>query len=230
MLALPAKGLARSVNRHNVDLSICCDWIEACALFSGGEATGSDIVDILRENEIYASQDFAWALVNNVFAMIRERGRVLGLGYPIRVRDGTRVVAEGDWDAYAAYAFCLTLSLSKAYPEWWRAFGVDYGPQGLHFEDLTAEPSLDLYETATARVQVNRASGLQLAVSDQGVRVEDVNHLPYLNVAVSVATGSTVELKTTGDPRLIDDGKFYETPPMSGPVNDGPTPAKKKGR
>ena len=26
------------------------------------------------------------------------------------------------------------------------------------------------------------------------------------------------ELKETGDPRLIDDGKFFETPPMSGPV------------
>ncbi len=38
------------------------------------------------------------------------------------------------------------------------------------------------------------------------------------------------ELKTTGDPRLIDDGKFYETPPMSGPVNDGQTPAKKKAK
>ena len=30
------------------------------------------------------------------------------------------------------------------------------------------------------------------------------------------------ELTRTGDPRLVDDGKFYETPPMSGPVNEGP--------
>lgn len=30
------------------------------------------------------------------------------------------------------------------------------------------------------------------------------------------------ELKKTGDPRLVDDGKFYETPPMAGPVaNEG---------
>lgn len=28
------------------------------------------------------------------------------------------------------------------------------------------------------------------------------------------------ELKTTGDPRLVDNGRFYETPPMAGPVND----------
>lgn len=28
------------------------------------------------------------------------------------------------------------------------------------------------------------------------------------------------ELKRTGDPRLVDDGKFFETPPMAGPVAD----------
>ena len=31
------------------------------------------------------------------------------------------------------------------------------------------------------------------------------------------------ELKRTGDPRLIDNGRFYETPPMAGPL-DGDTP------
>ena len=29
------------------------------------------------------------------------------------------------------------------------------------------------------------------------------------------------ELKRTGDPRLVDDGKFFETPPMAGPVAEG---------
>lgn len=38
------------------------------------------------------------------------------------------------------------------------------------------------------------------------------------------------ELARTGDPRLVDDGKFYETPPMSGPVNDPDIPAAKKGK
>jgi N-sulfoglucosamine sulfohydrolase len=28
------------------------------------------------------------------------------------------------------------------------------------------------------------------------------------------------ELKRTGDPRLVDDGRFFETPPMSGPTSD----------
>ena len=35
------------------------------------------------------------------------------------------------------------------------------------------------------------------------------------------------ELKRTSDPRLIDDGKFFETPPMAGPVT-APRPAAKK--
>lgn len=36
------------------------------------------------------------------------------------------------------------------------------------------------------------------------------------------------ELKRTNDPRLIDDGKFFETPPMAGPVESGGNNAKKK--
>jgi N-sulfoglucosamine sulfohydrolase len=38
------------------------------------------------------------------------------------------------------------------------------------------------------------------------------------------------ELKETCDPRMVDDGKFYELPPMSGPVNDGPPAGKKKAK
>ena len=37
------------------------------------------------------------------------------------------------------------------------------------------------------------------------------------------------ELERTGDPRLIDDGKFFETPPMAGPVDEA-TPAKAKAK
>ena len=35
------------------------------------------------------------------------------------------------------------------------------------------------------------------------------------------------ELKRTGDPRLVDGGKFFEIPPMSGPANEGPTKQEK---
>ena len=36
------------------------------------------------------------------------------------------------------------------------------------------------------------------------------------------------ELKTTGDPRVIDDGKFYESPPMAGPVPAASAPKTRK--
>ena len=37
------------------------------------------------------------------------------------------------------------------------------------------------------------------------------------------------ELTSTGDPRLLDDGKFYETPPMSGPL-PGQSPANQQAK
>jgi hypothetical protein len=36
------------------------------------------------------------------------------------------------------------------------------------------------------------------------------------------------ELSRTGDPRLVDDGKFFETPPMAGPVDEPAVPKKAK--
>lgn len=37
------------------------------------------------------------------------------------------------------------------------------------------------------------------------------------------------ELTATGDPRMIDDGKFFETPPMAGPLPDAEEFSKEKG-
>ncbi|TIV73120.1 MAG: hypothetical protein E5V89_01820 [Mesorhizobium sp.] len=173
MLALPPKGFARSVNKHNVDASICCDWIEACALFGEGEASGSDVVDILRENEIYETQGFAWELVNDAFLAIRERKRVLGDGYPLRVQAGTRVVSDATWQDVAAYAFCLALSLSKAYPNWSHAFGVDFGPQGKLFEDLTAEAvaatftGWEVHQTGWSATEPNLIAGIVRNVAER---------------------------------------------------------------
>jgi arylsulfatase A-like enzyme len=52
----------------------------------------------------------------------------------------------------------------------------------------------------------------------------------YAAARAKMETRLMGELTRTGDPRLIDDGKFYETPPMSGPVNDPDIPAAKKGK
>ena len=38
------------------------------------------------------------------------------------------------------------------------------------------------------------------------------------------------ELEATGDPRLVNDGEFYETSPMSGPAPAKPPRKKGKGK
>ncbi|MCB1205155.1 MAG: sulfatase [Verrucomicrobiae bacterium] len=42
----------------------------------------------------------------------------------------------------------------------------------------------------------------------------------YAEVKASLEKELMDELSRTGDPRLIEDGKFYETPPMAGPLED----------
>jgi hypothetical protein len=42
----------------------------------------------------------------------------------------------------------------------------------------------------------------------------------YSNVKSELETRLLEELRRTGDPRLLDDGKFFETPPMAGPVTE----------
>lgn len=138
MIALPSTKFSLSVKSHNVDLNVCCDWMEASALFMGTEVTGSDVVDILRENSIYKSQDFAWELVGDAFAVVTERARVLGAGYPFSI-DNDTLTARSDWTAATPYAFCLVLSLAYSHPTWAAQFGRDYTQQGDLFELLSAE-------------------------------------------------------------------------------------------
>ncbi len=42
----------------------------------------------------------------------------------------------------------------------------------------------------------------------------------YAEVKDELEKKLMAELTRTGDPRLIEDGKFFETPPMAGPIND----------
>jgi arylsulfatase A-like enzyme len=44
----------------------------------------------------------------------------------------------------------------------------------------------------------------------------------YQRVRAELEQRLLAELQRTGDPRLIDDGRFFETPPMSGPVDEPP--------
>ncbi len=139
MISLPSKGVASSRTRHNVNPIFFCDWLEASCIFLGREISGPDIVDILIENNIYNSQDFAWTFVNDAFATLDLRSRLLGEGYPLEAtNDGYR--HRGDWEDFTPYTFCLMLSLANSHAPWIaQTFPPDYSTQGELFEELTAE-------------------------------------------------------------------------------------------
>jgi N-sulfoglucosamine sulfohydrolase len=52
----------------------------------------------------------------------------------------------------------------------------------------------------------------------------------YAKTRASLEKRLMSELKRTNDPRLIDDGKFFETPPMAGPTTDVPRPPQSRER
>jgi hypothetical protein len=55
----------------------------------------------------------------------------------------------------------------------------------------------------------------------------------YATIKADLEKRLLAELTRTGDPRLIDDGKFFESPPMVGPIDDAegkPKKAKGKGK
>ncbi len=53
----------------------------------------------------------------------------------------------------------------------------------------------------------------------------------YAGVKADLEKELMAELTRTGDPRLIDDGKFFETPPMAGPLEEEAAPRNKgKGK
>lgn len=50
----------------------------------------------------------------------------------------------------------------------------------------------------------------------------------YAKTRTTLEQQLLAELQRTGDPRLVDDGRFFETPPLSGPVSEQPPPATTK--
>lgn len=52
----------------------------------------------------------------------------------------------------------------------------------------------------------------------------------YAEVKAALEKRLMDELSRTGDPRLVNDGAYYENPPLSGPTDDGDAPKKGKGK
>ncbi len=169
MLALPSRGIARSVSEHNSKLEVSCDWLEGSILFFENEISRTDIVDILTEDRIYDKQDFANEWVDNVWAELRRRQKCLGAGTPF-VMDSHRIRRKFSWEDASAHGFCLMLSLVQYYSglnqEWEKKFKGDYNEQGELFELLTKE-SLEnqfsgwsLYRTGWSRSAPSKLNGV----------------------------------------------------------------------
>ena len=139
MLGIPKRGFAQSVGQHNVQLDALCDWLEGGVLFQPeSDISKSDVVDMLIEESIYVEQAFAWNRIEDAWAELRYRKKMLGDGYPIEITN-TDLRPKARWNEVPAHSFCLALSFAEWYPEWSRSFGHDYTEQGELFEILTEE-------------------------------------------------------------------------------------------
>ena len=83
MLALPTSDFSQPTGtppdiEHNIKLSVLCDWIEGSVLFDGEDISQTDIVDILREEEVYDDPDTAMDLVTSAWNVLKRRLRWIG--------------------------------------------------------------------------------------------------------------------------------------------------------
>jgi hypothetical protein len=138
MLALPGSGFARSVEKHNVRLDVLCDWLEGSVLFAQAQLAAAEVVDILVENSIYKTQEFAWKLLSDAWTELRRRAYLLKDGYPLEIK-GWRLTPRYSWDTNPGHSFCLALSLAEWLPDWARSFDNNYSEQGELFEEFVAE-------------------------------------------------------------------------------------------
>lgn len=173
MLAIPTKGIHRSIRKHNVDLEVICDWIEGSALFEDDEElSASDVIDVLIEGEIYDEQDFAWQIVSDAWSELRRRQGWLRNGSPIEITN-YRLRRLCGWQEVPAHSFCLALALAKWYPHWARPFGNDFTEQGQLFELVTKESlqrlfgGWEIYQTGWTRTNTQKLSKVVAEVADR---------------------------------------------------------------
>lgn len=139
MLRVPSKGFGESVKAHNVDISALTEWIEGSVVFSDIDISQSDVSDILIEESIYRSQDFAGEGIAPAWAELGRRETILGDNCPYKVNKKT-IVRTCDWQEVPAFSFCLMLSLQRSFRKaLLKQVPANYGIQGSLFERLTSE-------------------------------------------------------------------------------------------
>ena len=63
-------------------------------MFSYGELSHSDIIDVLCENNIYREQDFAAQLVSNGWTELRRRTKSMGVSSPYEFNPSRYILQE----------------------------------------------------------------------------------------------------------------------------------------
>ena len=115
------------------------------------------------------------------------------------ITENTRVTLP-DEDAGPTKAWLVT---HRDDPRWKRYFDHAYGKR----------PREELFDLKNDPDQMTNVAG----------------EPKYAKVAAELRKRLLGELSRTGDPRLVDDGKFFETPPMAGPVpQDALKPRRKR--
>lgn len=114
------------------------------------------------------------------------------------ITEETRVTLPDD-DAGPAKAWLVGM---RNDPKWKPLFELAYGKR----------PREELYDLKADPHQVKNVAA----------------EAKYAEVRADLEKRLMDELRRTGDPRLVDDGKFFETPPMAGPVGDGERPARNR--
>jgi len=103
---LPQDGVAVSREAHNCDLPLVADWVEICAILSEDRVSQTEIVDILRDDEVYFDQEFAYEFSEQVWRILRGRQKLSASHYPFEVdSDGLAPIAV--WKESLPYFFQL---------------------------------------------------------------------------------------------------------------------------
>lgn len=117
---------------------------------------------------------------------------------PEQITEDTRVTFP-DEDAGPAKAWLVG---QRNNPKWQTLFNLAYGKR----------PREELYDLKTDPHQVKNVA----------------TEAKYAAIRADLEHWLLDELKRTGDPRLIDNGRYFETPPLAGPVPQPPARARQK--
>ena len=169
MFALPTSdfsqptGVPPEIN-HNIKLSVICDWIEGSVLFDDEDLSKTDVVDILRKEEVYDDPDLAMQLVDPTWNELERRLKWIGGEGPFSFFRQT-IKSERSWKEDPAHSFCILLSMTQCYAGWSTRLGnADYSEQGKLFESLT-KASIEnqftdwkVYQTGWSRTHIVKFS------------------------------------------------------------------------